>query len=66
MKIVLNGKETEIAESTTLSNLLGDMKVTPQMVACEINSKIVRRAEYPKTLISEGDQIEVLQMIGGG
>ena len=66
MKITLNGKETEIAQSTTLSKLLGDLKITPQMVACEINSKIIRRTEYPRTRISEGDQIEILQMIGGG
>ena len=65
-KIVLNGKETEIAENITLSKLLENLKISPQMVACEINAKIIRRAQYPQTPISEGDKIEILQMIGGG
>ena len=66
VKIVLNGKEAEVAGDLTLAKLLLDMKIEPQMVACEMNRKIVKRGEYSKTAITEGDEIEILQMIGGG
>ena len=64
--ITLNGKPSEISGGLTLAGLLEEMKITPQMVACELNLRIVRRAEHPNTPIAEGDQIEILQMIGGG
>ena len=66
MKATVNGKPAELASQTTLAALLKEMGIEPLMVACEVNEKIVRRKEYAATVISEGDRIEILQMIGGG
>ena len=66
MKIILNGKETLINDGITIQELLTEMKISPQIVACELNLKIVKRNQYPSTTISEGDQLEILRMIGGG
>lgn len=66
MKITLNGKETEIIQPVTLQELLGQMKIAPDLVACELNMRIVKRSQYVNTMVSEGDQLEILQMIGGG
>ncbi len=66
MKIVVNGKEAEVAQNITLKDLLDDMQIKPELVACELNLKIVRRKDAPEQKLSEGDQIEILQMIGGG
>ena len=41
MRIVFNGKDTEVAESITLQQLLEKQKIEPRMVACELNEKIV-------------------------
>lgn len=66
MKITLNGKETDVTDRITISDLLTQMKISPQTVACELNLKIVKRSEYASIKISDGDQLEILQMIGGG
>lgn len=66
IQITLNGEKTEIAAGTSLQKLLEDLKLKPQLVAVELNEKIIRRAAYSMTTLSEGDQIEILQMIGGG
>lgn len=66
MQIVLNGKKIEIPDATSIQKLLEDLKIKPQMVACEVNSKIVRKNFYTSTQLSEGDRVEILQMIGGG
>ena len=66
IKIILNGKEAEIEPGTSLSKLLERMKIIPEMVACEMNQRIIKRNEVAKTILSEGDEIEILQMIGGG
>lgn len=66
MRITLNGKETEIQENMTLEKLLDQMKLKPQMVACELNSKIIKRNAFAVMPICNGDHLEILQMIGGG
>lgn len=66
MKILLNGKEANIDGAPTLRELLESMKIKPELVACELNCKIIKRKDYAAQKISEGDQIEILQMIGGG
>lgn len=66
MKIKLNGKETDLEKPLTIAELLQKMQIKPEMVACEINLKIIKRSEYKNFKISEGDSLEILQMIGGG
>ena len=66
IRISLNGKESDVEEGILISDLLAQMKIEPLKVACEVNQKIIRRAEYSRTAVAEGDQIEILQMIGGG
>ncbi len=66
MKIILNGKEKEVADSTTLQLLLQAMQLHPEMVACELNLNIIKRNKYGSTQLGEGDCVEILQMIGGG
>ena len=66
MKITLNGKQTDIEGASTVQELLEQMKINPQLVACELNLQIVKRKDYPLIPISDGDQLEILQMIGGG
>ncbi len=66
MKITLNGKETELEKSATILELVQTLKLPPELVACELNLKIIKRSEYATTPVSEGDRVEILQMIGGG
>ncbi len=66
VKVTLNGKETSIDGKINLAQLLAANNIVPELVACEVNGNIVRRKDYKTTLVSDGDRIEVLQMIGGG
>lgn len=66
VKVRLNGKEKEIRTGTTLTDLLQELGIPPERVACEVNLRILKRIEYASCRIQEGDEIEILQMIGGG
>ena len=66
MKIKLNGKETQVAEGISLLGRLQQMQIVPELVACELNLKVVRRKDYASTILSENDELEILRMIGGG
>ena len=66
MTIVVNGNQTDIRESSTISDLITQLGLKAERVAVELNKKIVRRVEWDVTTISEGDRLEVVHFVGGG
>ena len=66
MRIVLNGDPYEVAGPLTLTALLDHLNVDPRRVAVEHNLDVVKRAHYDNTQIQEGDQVEIVNFVGGG
>ena len=66
MTIVVNGNQTEIAEGSGISDLVKSLGLDTQRVAVELNKRIVRRADWGSTTISEGDKVEIVHFVGGG
>ena len=66
MTITLNGDPVDVAGPLTLSALLAQLGVDPRRVAVEHNLNVVKRASYDSTEIREGDQIEIVNFVGGG
>ena len=66
MNIIVNGNETHIAEGSVIGDLVISLGLNPQRLAVELNRKIMRRAEWDSTTISEGDRVEIVHFVGGG
>jgi sulfur carrier protein len=66
MKIQVNGNEREVKPGASIKNLLGELGVTQPYVAVELNLEVVPRADHESTLLSEGDRLEVVTLVGGG
>ncbi|MDQ6963320.1 MAG: sulfur carrier protein ThiS [Mariprofundales bacterium] len=65
MHIKLNGEEQEIS-ATTLQQLVVDLGLEVRMIAIEHNREVAPRGRWSSTTIVDGDQIEIVHMIGGG
>jgi sulfur carrier protein len=65
MRVTINGKPEEVAGGTVLE-VLKTKDVEPQMVAVELNAKILARDELGSTPLKEGDTLEILFYMGGG
>ena len=65
-KIMLNGESAEITDESTISKLLMDRNVKPQLVTVEHNGTILSKEEYDKLVLSNGDTVEFLYYMGGG
>lgn len=63
---MLNGEPYELAAPTTVSGLLALLRIDSRRVAVEHNLIVVKRAAYDTTAIDEGDQIEIVNFVGGG
>ena len=66
MRVELNGDPKELDEGTTLSTLIQQLSLAPERVAVELNREVVRRADWPRTTLADGDRVEVVHFVGGG
>jgi len=64
--ITLNGDPYPIDVPLTIAGLLALLDIDPRRVAVERNFVIVKRDAYGSTDIGEGDQIEIVNFVGGG
>lgn len=62
--IYLNGKEH--AAYATLAELLDKNDYNRTKIAVEMNGKIIKKSDYDKIKIHDGDRIEVVSFVGGG
>ena len=65
MRVTINGKAEEVGGGTVLE-MLRAKEVEPQMVAVELNSRILERDELGNTPLKDGDALERLFYMGGG
>ena len=65
MKITVNGQPRDVTEGTTVTQLIEQHKLTPQKVAIELNRRLIRAEKYG-TMLSEGDEVEIVTFVGGG
>ena len=66
MTIQLNGELHEVPEPISVSRLLETLKIDPRRVAVEHNRMVVKKAAYASTVVSAGDEVEVVNFVGGG
>jgi thiamine biosynthesis protein ThiS len=66
MKLMLNGKEREVANGISLIGLLESLQIRPGRVVVERNREIVARDSFSTTKLTEGDVLEIVHFVGGG
>ncbi len=66
MTIRLNGEPFQLAGPVTVTDLLTQLGIDPRRVAVEHNITVVKRGAYDTTLVREGDEVEVVNFVGGG
>ncbi len=64
--ITLNGEPYPLSADTPLTALLERLKMRRGRVAVEINRAIVPKANYDATVVRAGDQVEIINFVGGG
>lgn len=62
----LNGEPYEIAEGSTLLDLVARLGRDPRTVAVERNGDLVPRARYGETVLAADDRLEVVHFVQGG
>jgi len=66
LKIVLNGEARQFAAPLTVAQLLAELQTPLRGVAVEVNQQIVPRSQHDQHWLGDGDQLEIVSLVGGG
>jgi sulfur carrier protein len=66
LRIWLNGAGRAIAPGTTVDALVHELGLRPEVVAVEVDERLVPRSERGTRVLREGERVEVVTLVGGG
>jgi len=66
LQIMLNGDRYEVASPLSVTQLLARLEIDPRRVAVEHNLIVLKRNAFDTAVVNEGDQIEIVNFVGGG
>ncbi|MFQ5718181.1 MAG: sulfur carrier protein ThiS [Acidobacteriota bacterium] len=66
VRVTVNGEVRQVPDTTTVADLLARLDLPDRGIAVEHNRKILRREHLADTRLADGDQIEIVQFVGGG
>jgi sulfur carrier protein len=66
IQVTVNGAAHRFETTLDVAALLERLSMAGKKVAVERNGEIVPRSLHPKTLIENGDQLEIVVAVGGG
>lgn len=66
MTITLNGDSHQVPGPLSVAELLGRLDIDARRVAVELNLTVVKKAAYDSSVIKDGDEVEIVNFVGGG
>ena len=66
ISIRVNGEPRTLPGTATVADLVRAVGLRPEQVAIERNRRLVPRAEHSSTRLEDGDELEVVTLVGGG
>lgn len=66
MEAVINGEHRALADGTTVSDLIVALDLRGRRIAVEVNRELVCARDFDGRVLRDGDQVEIVQFVGGG
>ena len=66
MRVQVNGDQIDVPDGMTVEQLLASRKVNPGIVVVEHNLTILKRDQLASAVLKQGDQVEIVRLVGGG
>ena len=66
MEITVNDQPREVAQRTTIADLLEQLNLAGKHVAVEVNLELVPREHHAGHTLAHGDRLEIVTLVGGG
>ena len=66
INVMLNGMYRAVAPGTTIAGLLTQLNLPRQRIAIEYNGSVLPKDDPGDAALKEGDQLEIVEIVGGG
>jgi thiazole synthase len=66
LELTINGEAHQVRDDISLQALLGQLDVDSRRIAVEVNHRVVPLSDHATTRLVNGDQIEIVRLVGGG
>lgn len=66
MNVKINGKNVEVPEGATVSEVLASQNITPAGIAVALDNTVVPRDKYASTTFTEGQALLIIKAFYGG
>ena len=66
MQITVNGEKVQMVQGQSVEDILKNKDLLGKRMAVEYNGCILPRSLYEQTMLSEGDELEIVMAVGGG
>ncbi len=66
MNITVNGESQEQPDGQTVHELIVHLGLDKGAVAVEVNQELIPRRDHQTTPLAQGDQVELVTLVGGG
>lgn len=66
MQLTVNGEPLEVDEPCSIAQLIARSERSGPTLAVELNGDVVPRESHEMTLLSSGDTVEIVTLVGGG
>lgn len=66
MNCMVNGESKELPDNLTVEALIELLGMSEAICAVEVNKKLVPKRERASCVLVDGQQIEIVTLIGGG
>ena len=64
--LTVNGESRTVNDDTSIAKLLETLDIDKRRVAVAVNGEVLPRNEHETTDVIDGDQVEIVRMVGGG
>lgn len=66
IRVTVNGKAHRFEQPLEISALLARLELSGRKIAVERNGEIVPKSAHARTLVGDGDELEIVVAVGGG
>jgi sulfur carrier protein len=66
VKLTVNGNMQILMDGSTVVALLRQLDLADKFVAVEVNRELVPKARHGEHILTEGDRVEIVTLVGGG
>ena len=64
--IQVNGEPREVPKGLNVTQLVAHLGLTANRLAIERNLELLPRGQWATTVVSGGDRLEIVHLVGGG